>query len=276
MKLFILFLFINKITCWNFIPYKKLSKPKIHVNPWNNKQFCNKKYISITPGGIYGFYSLGITSYIIDNYNMSNYSFLGASAGAWNSLVCCYKYDNKKFIDKLLNNSLLDNSNSISSLQYNIRDYLLKNYEKNDFDFDKLNICITEFNSIIFQPMIINNFTSLENAIDCCIVSSHIPYVTSNEFIKFFNNKIVFDGGFLEFPPKSLYSHIIISPSKYNFQMIGNMFINLFNKNITSAAAKKLYIKGYNDAKNDKKNLDYIFNPENEYLNIEENEFELE
>lgn len=276
MKLFILFLLINKVCCWNFVPYKKLSKPKIHINPWNKKQFNNKKYISITPGGIYGFYSLGITSYIIDNFNTTNYSFLGASAGAWISLVSCYRYDNNKLIYKLLNNSLLDNSKSINSLQYNIREYLIKNYDTKDFDLGKLNICITEFNSRIFEPMIINNFTSLENAIDCCIVSSHIPYITSNKFIKFYNKKIVFDGGFANFPPKSVYSHIIISPSKYNFEMLGNMFVNMFNSKITSSMANKLYIKGYNDAKKDKKNLDFIFNPKNEYLNIKDNEFELE
>ena len=58
--------------------------------------------------------------------------------------------------------------------------------------------------------------------------------------------------------------------------MLGNMFVNMFNSKITSSMANKLYIKGYNDAKKDKKNLDFIFNPKNEYLNIKDNEFELE
>ena len=56
----------------------------------------NKKLIIITPGGLKGFYVLGICSYIKENYNISDYVFSGASAGSWNSLFLSYKHDPKK------------------------------------------------------------------------------------------------------------------------------------------------------------------------------------
>lgn len=52
------------------------------MGTWNKKP----NMITISPGGIYGFYTLGTCSYIKNNYNISDYIFSGASAGSWNSL----------------------------------------------------------------------------------------------------------------------------------------------------------------------------------------------
>ena len=62
----------------------------------------NNDLISISPGGFKGFYMLGITSYIKKNYDLSNYIFSGASAGAWNALLMAYKGDVDHFIDNVL------------------------------------------------------------------------------------------------------------------------------------------------------------------------------
>jgi len=42
----------------------------------DNNFIKNKKLISISPGGLKGFYELGVLSYIKDNYNMDDYIFL--------------------------------------------------------------------------------------------------------------------------------------------------------------------------------------------------------
>ena len=56
---------------------------------WNK----NPKMISISPAGIYGFYTLGTCAYIKENYDVSDYIFSGASAGSWNSLYMVLKND---------------------------------------------------------------------------------------------------------------------------------------------------------------------------------------
>lgn len=269
--IFLLFFIIIHSTAWRFIPISKSTRPKINVNIWDQDQFKNKKFISITPGGIAGFYSLGIASYLLNNYDLKNYSFIGASAGAWTSLMCCYKHDHNIMIKKLLDQNMFNESNgSVSKLQYDLHDYLTNNYKSEDFDFKRLNICISELKK---EPLIVNEFENLERAIDCCIVSSHIPYITSDKLIKRYNNKVVFDGGFSEFPPKSVYNHYVISPNKFNNNLVGNMLVNIINKNISKEVVNYFYQEGYKDAKNNSKEIDNIFDPSNKYINIDDNEF---
>ena len=159
-RLLLLFLFIINSFGWRFIPYSSSLKPKIKVNIWDKNQFDNKKFIAITPGGIAGFYSLGISSYLLNNYDLNNYSFIGASAGAWISLVCCYKYDHNKFVKNLLKLDVFDTcQGSVSKLQYDLYNYLTKNYKSEDFNFDKLHICISELKK---EPTIVSKFDSIE------------------------------------------------------------------------------------------------------------------
>ena len=72
-------------------PFLFLLKQNIH----------NKKIITLSPGGFRGFYVLGICKYIKENYDLSDYVFSGASAGAWNSLFLCYDGEMDKFINRV-------------------------------------------------------------------------------------------------------------------------------------------------------------------------------
>ena len=109
------------------------------------------------------------------------------------------------------------------------------------------------------------------------MVSSHIPYITSDTFIKYYGGKIVFDGGLLHFPPYNLYSHIVISPNKYTFELLGNFFFNMVNKkSITNKMIRDLYYQGYKDGEKDSDNLEIVFNPIYKYINIEDNEFTID
>ena len=54
------------------------------------------KIISIKPGSLRGFYMFGICKYIRDNYDMSDITFYGASAGAWNSFYLTKKIPDTK------------------------------------------------------------------------------------------------------------------------------------------------------------------------------------
>jgi hypothetical protein len=125
----------------------------------------------------------------------------------------------------------------------------------------------------MFISNIANNFTNLEQVLDCCIVSSHIPYITSDNLIKKYNNIVSFDGGLAKFPPKYIYSHIIIKPEMYNSDFFGNLIINILDYSENTTTFMKLYEKGKQDALNDKDNLDLIFNTN--YINKKNNTFDL-
>ena len=44
-------------------------------------EYIAKKILYVAPEGTSRFYTLGITTYIRENYNLENYSLYGASAG---------------------------------------------------------------------------------------------------------------------------------------------------------------------------------------------------
>ena len=49
--------------------------------------------ISIKPGGLKGFYVLGICKYIKENYCLEDYYFYGSSAGSWNTIYLTLPFD---------------------------------------------------------------------------------------------------------------------------------------------------------------------------------------
>lgn len=102
-----------------------------------NNKFINKKVISISPGGLQGFYLVGIVNYIKDNYKLDNYIFTGASAGAWSSLLMSYKYDTNKIINCILEINKLD-IQSIFDLQLNLKKKMLLSFRSNDFDLTNI------------------------------------------------------------------------------------------------------------------------------------------
>ena len=64
-----------------------------------NSTVNEKKVITISPGGFRGFYMLGLCKYLKENYELEDYVFSGASAGAWNSLFLSLKENDDDFID---------------------------------------------------------------------------------------------------------------------------------------------------------------------------------
>ena len=271
MKLYIFILyhwFLLYINAWRFLPVSKKYK---RMNP----NILRKKYISITPGGLGGFYTMGVASYIKEKYDLKNYSYLGASAGAWNALLMCYNENPREIMNRIFKDKLLKNITSISMLQYKLRDFLIDNYKDHDFDFSKLNICISELSNQRLKSNIIDNIGGLEMAIDCCIVSSHIPYITSDNIIQKFNEtRIGFDGGIFKFPPQNIYNHFIIYPFMFNDENINLYFYNLLHYSNNISSLIELYETGYKDSIQNKEYLDYIFNPNNKYLNLKDNNLE--
>ena len=223
------------------------------------KDITREKFISIAPAGLYGAYTLGITSYILDNYNTDNYLFLGGSSGSWNSLIGTYKFNSKLLIEDLLDQEFFEKS-SVNTLQDNLSRYFLTNYNSSDFNLDRLYLSVTQFENFNFKNKIISNFTSLSDAIEGCRASCHIPFLTSNQIIRKYKKMIVFDGGFSPFPPKDIYNFFIISASKYNSENLQYAFSGLIKRNFSRLIINDLYNKGYNDSLDNKNEFDIYFN----------------
>lgn len=227
---------------------------------YNNKNISdfylkikNDKLILLTPGGLNGFYMLGVTQFIHNHYNLDNYIYSGASAGAWNALLMSYKKNTTTIIEGLLKDRDIYISDSLENIQKNIKSHLLYNYNSNDFNFTKLFIGITQYENCKLQTNIYSDFYNLEDAINCCIASSHIPLVT-NGLINRYNNYLSFDGGFSSNPYISLNNKpLIIQPDMWNTDSSCKMF------SINKCDITDLYKKGYYDSVDNIEKLNDFF-----------------
>ena len=219
-------------------------------------KITTNKIISISPGGFKGFYQLGTLTYMKENYDLSKYVFSGASAGAWCSLIMCMK--NKFNLNSFLDEDIIK-SKSIFDMEKNIKKKLLKKYDSSDFDLSRIHIGVTCINNFNIETNIYSNFKNLEDTINCCIASSHIPFITGGLFNKY-NNKLTFDGGFSDNPYlNNIKSVIHIHPEIWNKDNVSELpFYNTTLFNRKSYNFYQLYEDGYNDAIKNKKYLDKI------------------
>jgi hypothetical protein len=228
-----------------------------------NEFVKDKKLISISPGGFKGFYLLGTTTFIKENYNLDNFIYSGASAGAWNSLFMCYKKNPMEFVYKLLDSDIKKSKN-INDLQYLIKYKLLSSYKEEDFDLDRLFIGVTSLKNFKSKTNIYSDFSSLDDAINCCIASSHIPLITGG-FSNRYNNMYSFDGGFSNYPYLDFENHVLhIYPAIWDDIERNNKKTNCYKKyselfSISKNNLLQLFDDGYQDAKKHKSYLDLIF-----------------
>lgn len=230
-----------------------LNNRSFFSNDFICKKILNKKILHIAPAGLHGFYDIGICKIIKQRYKLNDYIFNGASAGAWNSLFMVFKYDHSKLIDLILLNLSNDDNNEPKHVQIKIKKIILSNFKTGDFDLVKLFISVCVYENNEFINYVYTDFPSVESAIDCCIASSNIPILTGN-FIHRYNNKISFDGAFLnKIHILNKKPHFIIKKSLFGKK---NFTFQMFDKKNNIS---KLYQDGQNDAINNINYLDKFF-----------------
>jgi hypothetical protein len=244
-----------------------------------------KKMICISPGGFKGFYLTGIVAYLKDNYDLSDYIFSGASAGSWNALILAFKGNVHTFLDKILGTKTkITKEEKINDFELNLKKRVLENFNDSDFDLNKIYIGVTTFHpnglkiplkinddklhnhnnntSYFVRTSIFHNFTSLEDALDCCIASSHVPLITGG-LINKYRNYYTLDGGFSRYPYYDLITpNLMITPDMWEIPIKKK---GLKLEDYTTLLCKekydflKLYEQGYNDTQKNREFLDKIF-----------------
>lgn len=268
-NVFILVFFITQFNLYcslHHYPKNKLVVRYKPILPPNN----TNKLITISPCGLHGYYLLGISSYIIQNYNLENFVFSGTSAGAWISLILSYKGNHQELIEDILHISSIDPKQNIKILGHHLKLLFLTKYKTDDFNLNKIFISVTEINTehffITSKLAIHNNFKTLEDAVECCIASSHIPLVTGNLYRKY-KNKNTIDGGFSHYPylntiNSSLHINPFLlkkQPTKKEFDLNQLLlFVELFM--FYPIDFYSLYNNGYIESKENKQIFDKIFN----------------
>jgi len=243
-----------------------------------------KKMICISPGGFKGFYLTGIVAFIKDNYDISEYIFSGASAGSWNALILAFKGNVRTFLDRVLGTKTkITKEEKINDFELDIKTRVLQNFNDSDFDLDKIYIGVTTLhlngwyiplnlhdnfvhnhkdNSAYFvRTSIFHNFVSLEDALDCCIASSHVPLITGG-LINTYRKYYTFDGGFSRYPYYDLITpDLIIKPDMWEPAKPKGFHIEDYTTLLCKEKYDflKLYEQGYNDSQKNRAKLDKIF-----------------
>ena len=136
---------------------------------------ARNKFISISPGGLAGFYMLGIVTYIREHYDTSSFQIIGASAGAWNTLPMVYKGSIHDVVQDILcnydhtENENEDDVGSIYQLQQNIQHLITTHYNEDDFDLHRVNIATTGLTTTGFEQLIICDISTLRQATECAL-----------------------------------------------------------------------------------------------------------
>lgn len=211
----------------------------------NNITLFERKYqkegiITLTPAGINGFYMLGIIKYMNEHMDLNNYIFSGASAGAWNGLLLC-SYKRDKILKDIEVNDELFSINKFHVLQRFMYTYFSDHYTSSDFNFTKLFIGLTQYRNFKVYTNIYSEFFNLEDCLQCCVASSHIPLITNGLF-QVYDDHYAFDGGFSENP--------YVRNNNEGFMITPNMYHDDINNGLdANKNSRDLFIEGYNDCK---------------------------
>jgi hypothetical protein len=234
----------------------------------DQRQFLanNQTILSISPGGFKGYYMMGTCAYIKEHYDISNMVFSGASAGAWNTLVMTFRGPTDDLMN-LVTHKNITGAKSIMEMEKAVKNIILKTYTRDDFALEKIFIGMTNIVGGKPYTVIYHGFENLEDVLNACIASSHIPWITGN-LTNIYNNMYSFDGGFSKYPylNGSIF-HITPSMWKNNTAMIVKHPRKIFGKidEYTTLFSKsnydliQLYKLGYQDAELNRNILSSIF-----------------
>ena len=206
------------------------------------------KLLVITTGGIHGYYMMGIVKYITERINLDDYIFSGSSAGAWCCLLLCLKNPSKVImaLPRILCDFQKITDSPLHTLLHTMKESIMSVTTTEDYQLDRLFIGVLRYEKYQLTTTIYSNFISLEDALDCCISSSHIPFLTG-DFSHIYQGTRVFDGGFTKYPFVNIYPpSIVINPHIWrprDWDLISNaMSVSTRNINIS-----EMFWEGYRD-----------------------------
>lgn len=221
--------------------------------------YCSAiRSIVVKPGGVKGYYMTGICKYIRDHYDLKRVKYYGASAGAWNVLYLACKDHKEELFMKQTQEIGQFSYIDLYDMEKTMKKRLVKYFTLNDFDLDKINICVSKKRNMIpfVSKMIISEFEDMDDLVETCIASSHLPWIANGDFFYQYRGNKCFDGGFFNKPytrKDYVKPSFIITP-----EMWRNKKINNLNRMYSLDIHKMLYY-GYNDAYEHRHELDEIF-----------------
>ena len=212
-------------------------------------------YLYLAPGGFTMPYTLGVCQFIKEHYVLTNYKFIGASAGSWLSV---YLASDMFLTDELIKDySKIFENKGVFYKWHNICPFLIDEFTKSIKDTDFINkklikVSVSNYENKVISNRLVDDYDNLEELLKLCSISSYIPILSGLSIPKR-NNLITFDGYFTEPDFEHRKIKLKISNSMFDRKFTLSDVVGKSKININ-----ELINLGYYDCINNKNYLDEI------------------
>ena len=215
--------------------------------------------IVLGPGGVAGFYSLGICHYLLNHFDLKDKRMVGFSAGSF-TLLFMRIHPEKR--NALLQRIFQCNETDTVKVMKTIMDMLETTTSLEDYDLSGSSIAVSHPGGISLY----NTFIHIGQVVRCCKSSSFIPFVTHKSGVDFYDHKFAMDGmvyykKFLrQYPERPL----VITP--FTFKRYSNSLyykiLFVFGKHpLKKTSIYQMYLYGYQDARRNHSYFQKYLNP---------------
>lgn len=203
--------------------------------------------IVLGPGGVAGFYSLGISHYLLNHFDLKDKRLVGFSAGSFTLLFMRLSPEKR---NAMLQEIFKCNEKSASNAMRHIMDKVETTTTLEDYDLNGSSIAVSHPGKIGLYEQ----FLTIEQLSRCCKSSSFIPFVTHESGMDFYNHKLAMDGFFYyksflkQYPERPL----VITPFMFGrySNAVWDKIKFLFGIHpLKTTSIYQLYLYGYHDAR---------------------------
>ena len=215
--------------------------------------------IVLGPGGVAGFYSLGISHYVINHFEVKEKQLIGFSAGSF-TLLFMRMVPEKR--NEMLRRIFQCNETDSAAVMKALMDMVETTTTIEDYDLSGASIAVSHTSGLGLY----NSFLTIEQLVRCCKSSSFIPFVTHESGIDFYDHKLAMDGFFYykDFLCKYQEKPLIITPF-----MFGRYSNSIYHKlrficgihPLKTTSIYQMYLYGYQDAKQNHSHFEKYLKP---------------
>lgn len=213
--------------------------------------------ILIGPGGIMGYYVLGICHFIKNHYDIKPKKVVGFSAGSLNTVFLSLDKQYDHIFLRALFALNLSGTMYVPLLLKKTIQLMNDTLDLSMFDTTHKYIAVSDYTRLVGY----NKFLTLKDMTDCCISSSFIPFITYSDLFYIYRGKSCVDSGVLYASYKRrLHKHKKILYLSYKiFKRFNRHNLPGYGLLRRRCTIYELYLLGYADASRHKALLDTYF-----------------
>jgi len=212
---------------------------------YSNKE-SNLPDVIIGPGGVLGFYTLGICHYLVNHFDLHDKHLAGFSSGAFNVLFMRIHPEKRTFFLRGIFNCQVQSN---IELLKRVTEFIQNNTVIEDYTLNKTSIAVSHTEGLVLY----DTFFCIKESMRCCNSSSFVPFVTNDTVINFYNHKLSLDSYFLygKFMQNYDTPPLVITPDmfgRFNNPWLCNILFIFGIHHLQNTTIYQIYLNGYHDA----------------------------